>query len=344
MAYRLLGIRRDVLFPAHTVRRAPPLNADDPGSRLSFMRREDTIAECSLCHVKRALVSPFGIVMKGGLVLTESLSPFRQGQREAPTFYRKMLLGRVTPVGGRCVAAHNGFYANYYHWTVEAIPRLFSIRERLAGAKLLLGQDVQPFHRATASLFQMAGIVPIGHDELALAEDLLVPSHTASFQQNNAEVVTGMGAYFRARVPDDRREFRDFHSVYLRRGGSQKRRLVNEEEVIGILTGGGFKVVELEGMDVPAQVNLFRHVRNLAAVHGAGLSNMIYMEPGGLVLSLINEHHPDSAFHHLACALRHRSVVLQCATAGPLDRDVKYLDMKADPAAVRSCLDRFMAR
>jgi capsular polysaccharide biosynthesis protein len=115
---------------------------------------------------------------------------------------------------------------------------------------------------------------------------------------------------------------------------------VNQAEVVELLNRYGFRAVCLEQLTIPQQVNLFRHVRNLVSVHGAGMANMIFMEPGGAVIDLINEHHRDASFFNLACAAGHRQVVLQCVTVGNIHRKAAIYDMAADISRLKHYLEQ----
>jgi capsular polysaccharide biosynthesis protein len=77
--------------------------------------------------------------------------------------------------------------------------------------------------------------------------------------------------------------------IFLNRKGST-RRLMNEAEVRAILESHGFEEVFAEDYSVQEQIDLFSGVRYLVALHGAGLTNIIYRR--GVPLSLL-ELYPD---------------------------------------------------
>jgi len=335
-------MRQESLYPALTIRRRPPVNHDDPACDLSFLRREDTCPPGFVCEMRHAFVSPFGIVFRNGRVVRESVYPGSIHGRNAPTFYKKILLGCFRRIRGQCVVMHNPFYGNYYHWTVEALPRLFSVKDRIRDAKVFLGPDPQPFHAQTLELFSAAGIESIPRSDLALVEDLLMPSHAGVNPVCHEGLISEMGAWLRQRAQGDANSVPGGRNVYLMRGAGRDRRLINEDEVVSLLSGYGFEAVLAEDLTVTQQIRLFAGVKNLVAVHGAGLANMIYMPPGGLVVALINEKHRDPAFFNLAGACHHDIVLLQSRTHGTIHRKIARYDMIADLGKlehyVRKCL------
>lgn len=72
-----------------------------------------------------------------------------------------------------------------------------------------------------------------------------------------------------AAVPSDRRLFLD-------RGPSHSRSLTNMSELLPILRAEGFEIVDMDGLDLHAQMALFGSARLVVANHGAALTNLVY--------------------------------------------------------------------
>lgn len=338
----LVSVKKDPLYPATMLRQPPPANSDDSGCDFSFIPLESFYEAAFVCELRRAFVSPGGVVFQNGFVLTESVYNLTRQVRNAPTFYKKILLGRVRRVPGLAFVMHNPYYTNYYHWTLEALPRIFVIRERIRNASLILGPMQRPFHEETLAFFQFPRTVRLALGEVAYSQQLLLPMHLCPFPQHNEKVIVQMGAWFRQNNKLDPARFSEYGNLYVQRGSDKLRRLVNEDEVIKLAEQFGFKCLRMEGMTVPEQIALFSNVKNLLAVHGAAASNMIYMQPGGVFFDLINEHHHDAAFHNLTCAFRHTSVIQQCRTVGDRDRAPKKYDIHVDIERLARNLERFM--
>ncbi len=63
------------------------------------------------------------------------------GNKNALTFFKKIAMGKFRRVSGDCLVAHNAYYDNYYHWTLEALPRIYSMREYTKGLTLLIHEN-----------------------------------------------------------------------------------------------------------------------------------------------------------------------------------------------------------
>lgn len=119
--------------------------------------------------------------------------------------------------------------------------------------------------------------------------------------------------------------------IFVSRAGAEERHVVNEEGVMGSLSGRGFEAYRLEKMSFPNQVRLFAGADTIVGPTGAGLINMIYAEETDVVTlfgSLVNACYPV-----LADTLGFGNAIMRCRP--------NALDMSADPQKLQRLLDRF---
>ena len=74
--------------------------------------------------------------------------------------------------------------------------------------------------------------------------------------------------------------------LYITRRRETLRRVDNEDQVIETLDRYDFKVVDPGALSFQDQVRLFSRCRALVSVHGAGLTNCLFMPERGRVLEL----------------------------------------------------------
>jgi capsular polysaccharide biosynthesis protein len=300
------------------VSRKPPVNYEEFSGDRSFIQLKEYIEPTYLCEMRNALVSPYGMVLRNGRVVAESVYSMFTGNRNALTFYKKIALGKVRRVAGDCLVVHNAYYDNYYHWTLEALPRLYSVREYAKDLTLLIHEKTRPFIEDYLAYFPFKDIVRVKDDEVILARKLWLPTHTARGLSHHERLVREMAAYLKARVPYDPAEHGP-EKVFISRQSAAYRQAVNEPEVYSLFREHGFERIRLEDLKLTEQINLFRNVKMLSGIHGAGFSNLIYADGAEHLIDIIHERHAQNAFYTLAAALGVDYTRLECRGTGKTD-------------------------
>jgi capsular polysaccharide biosynthesis protein len=121
---------------------------------------------------------------------------------------------------------------------------------------------------------------------------------------------------------------------------------VNADEVIPILAKYGFRIFEPEKYSFLEQVFIFSQVKFLVGEHGAGLTNLMFMDKGASVLELhkarTNDlNHPSAAFWYLAHAAGVNYYHQICDTHGR--EDYFEGDYVIDPAMLDRNLELMLA-
>ena len=82
-------------------------------------------------------------------------------------------------------------------------------------------------------------------------------------------------------------------NIMLMRKKGGVRSVSNYNEIVVWAESNGFKVVIAEDYSVKDQISLFAKCNTLISVHGAGMSNIVFMKKGGKVIELS----PDSGYN-----------------------------------------------
>ncbi|NJM35167.1 MAG: glycosyltransferase family 61 protein [Rhodomicrobium sp.] len=72
--------------------------------------------------------------------------------------------------------------------------------------------------------------------------------------------------------------------MFLSRGDAKQRRLINEDGIMMLASFNGFERFEAHAGNHAEQVRRFAEADAVIAVHGAGLTNMLFMRPGATVI------------------------------------------------------------
>jgi capsular polysaccharide biosynthesis protein len=99
-----------------------------------------------------------------------------------------------------------------------------------------------------------------------------------------AERAARLGAVMRGYY--DQPSPRGGERMFFSRGAEKARRLTNEAELEAIAARHGFTRFEAVSGNHPEQVRRFANADAIIAVHGAGLTNLIFAQPGTAVMEL----------------------------------------------------------
>ena len=180
------------------------------------------------------------------------------------------------------------------HWLMEDLPLFISVLESNLDSTVLVSRNPPKFvsdllHTLDREIVYLDG--PVRVDSLVFIQknqdsgwphprDLEILNHFAPF-----EAVKSKGAQSK--------------NIYASRRGS-KRSPMNEIEIENLFKGHGFEVHQMEKLNLFDEIRLMSETLRLAGVHGSGLSNIIWMPPGGTMLDIVNNNYWTEAGHRLA--------------------------------------------
>ncbi len=112
-------------------------------------------------------------------------------------------------------------------------------------------------------------------------------------QDKNLRVPQWSCAFLRGLfLPVETREksFSKAERIYISRKKASNRRIINEQEVINLLEKFAFKTITIESISVAQQASLLANSQVIVATHCAGLTNLVFGNPGTKVIEIF---HPE---------------------------------------------------
>ena len=196
-----------------------------------------------------------------------------------------------------------GNIENYFHWMMDLIGRAVPLTEADTSV-MLLPQPRNPFQQEGMPLLGIGE-----HPTLLLTETTRVSCDRLHFLPElsgggfnpHGAIATVFDRVREAAIgpapyPQNRR-------IYVSRGDTKQRPLLNETAVIDIMTAFGFEVISLTGRSFQDQARIFASASHIVAPHGAGLVNLLFCQPGTKVLELHMDAYVHWAFRRI-CGLR----------------------------------------
>lgn len=234
----------------------------------------------------------------------------------------------------------NEWTHGYFHWLTEALTRIEMARLSSVEGEVLLPAEYRKFSFIGQSLDYLR--IPYQHlsaHRLTVVRELVLPYSEIVTGNYNCFLLASLAARFRLAAESEltispvagRR-------VWVSRARANKRKIANEEELRPILAAHGFEVVNLEDSTFSEQVELFRHTSIIAGLHGAGLTNMLFMPAGAKVVEIRRRGDTNSnCYYSMASSLKLSYYYL---LADPLSADHHADDCLLPTAALHNLLEQ----
>lgn len=207
----------------------------------------------------------------------------------------------------------------YYHHTIEFLSALAVAEKTGIGVDLplVVNDDLAPFQLEQLELlgYPESRLIRVRADQPTRFRRLTVPSRLV---QGGRWIDPILARWYRERLgaPLSSNHLRS-RRLYLSRQGTERRRVVNEEEVTALLLRHGYSAVAPEQLSVREQIDLFAGASHIVAATGAALTNMVFAPAGARIVALYNRHlvqgGGDIYFDALATACGHRFLKIECA-------------------------------
>jgi capsular polysaccharide biosynthesis protein len=254
------------------------------------------------------------------------------------------------PHDGRPLAlVHNQWTGtNFYHWLVDALPRLVLLQASHPTSRLVMPTPIAGFVRESAAALGFKELLPLEAGQTLVNADLLVPDHVTAPGYQHPALLQQVRTQLLAGLCGSEPLSRPHRRVYASRRSQRVRRLLNEEAIEAILGQYGYELIEFEKFSFVEQIKLMTETERFVSIHGAGLTNMLFLPPAARVGELLNmdkmvvkqnKDFENLIYFRMASALQLPYYCLPCAAAGyePL---VNEAHIRVDVAAFEQLLRR----
>jgi capsular polysaccharide biosynthesis protein len=291
------------------------------------------------------LMGPFGfVVLPHGLLIRQSAVNLNGASLEyALGHFKGQLPGAHIPwaaADGPVFSANGYSTNNYFHFLTDALGQLHW-RARvpaLASAKLIISgypreaEALMPFMGAAQAA---AGIT---QNQMQPSDGTLLFCRKVIFPKRDTGMSPWKAAYLRDKFGVTGKQ-RGARRIYVNRGGAPRRRVLNEAAVEKLLAGYGFESVNPGALSFTDQVALFADAEIVVGAHGAGLTNAVFMAPGGAVVELTHDKRVVWTYHEVAGAAGlNYACIVGDAVVNDKNDDVLFADFSAELDALETAV------
>lgn len=247
-----------------------------PDSYPPLFRREKAFDAKHVYFLRDVIVSPESGISwtPTGRVLQESLGSLQRMMGWGDVLYELLLPQDKEPIEETVIACPD---TGYFHWLLEIMPNVLDALEIEPEARIL----ISPKH---AKYVTNALNILLG--EKAVKERCIVrtgPQVCSHFLMPACEAFSGFVHPRNVKMLRKAFQLKEKDKTsgpggkfYISRRGVPKRAVANEKELEDTLGKIGFEIVRLERLSFFEQIELMSRASVIVAMHGAGLSNIIW--------------------------------------------------------------------
>jgi capsular polysaccharide biosynthesis protein len=279
-----------LISKAYTINRHFPVNYKK--GELDFCRAEFSYVtnDIVLSTFKNVLISKSGCIYTDfyKIVRDSLLTPSRikfayLHLAKSLLFKKKITLND----NEQYLVAFDGFTSGQYHWFCDFLPRIIALGEQTKDFVLILPLTQYNKTMAIEILdllkIKFKDILYIKEDEYFICKQCFMVSHPCITGRTDdvqmRKVKTLIDTHIVSKIKDEPAN----GLLYISRVNSKYRHLLNEAELMPMLKDHGFTIVRFEEHSFMEQVQLAANSKVMMGLHGAGLTNMIFMKPDSLV-------------------------------------------------------------
>lgn len=284
-----------------------PLNVPDKQKWIFEKRSVYTFPKLKTLEKKNVFLTHYGITLKYLMPIKRTLpNAWGFGKPNAGfifQFYRKVLEIYLVCKFGKSLKAvalddrKNYLFIytpwfGYFSWVTESLPRILEVRHRHKELTLILPESYSKLSFVMKSLELFPDlkheIIPDGiHMKIP---KIVIPELKPFTYTFDPDTMQKYRAQMWAYIKNMQFDIPTFDKIYVSRKKAKNRKLLNEKDVLNLLSEYGFQEVTFEKYSFYEQVYLMRNCKVLTGVHGAGFANIAFMSDNTALIELIKEY------------------------------------------------------
>lgn len=237
---------------------------------------------------------------------------------------------------------------SFYHWMYDVLPGIHLLKKS--------GMDLEsidyfvfnschlPYQKQTLEILGIPEhkIIQSVDKPYIQAKKLIVPA--PNFFQNKTATPEWICNFLKQQfVPEAAKTITANRRIYISRENAVSRNVVNQDELMQSLESLNFETVVLESLTISEQAELMASASVVLAPHGAGLSNIVFCQPGTKIIELFAPTYVPPCYRIISnvCGLEHYYLIGELV-ADKTEEDLTHLgllDMRIDINNLMSLLE-----
>jgi hypothetical protein len=223
--------------------------------------------------------------------------------------YNYFALPGPTRLAGNWTSLIGRFHGSYFHWLLDALPRLACLDEFPSDTGILIPAKVRSYEHDSLRLLDLLSRTRETDERHLEIETYYFSGPTAMTGVSNPYAVRYLRTHL---IPHGIPPKTPQPNLFITRKG-KTRGLANELQVARYFEQRDWTVADLEELSFPEQIGLFRQAKAICGSHGAALTNLLWCDAGTKVFEIFAHNFLNGCYETIAglCNLNHRYLILE---------------------------------
>ncbi len=183
----------------------------------------------------------------------------------------KKILNNNTYLPKNCILVHDRNSSGYFHWITDTLPKVVYAKKNhknltiILPSKLKINFIISSLKRLKVKYFFLKKNTNYKFKKLTYIGSLYPSGNPRKKNINDLKKAMNL-------------KYRNYKRIYISRNKSGRRRIINEQNLIDLLKNYNFKILYSEKISFNKQLEIFSSAKFIIGLHGAGLTNLIWMK------------------------------------------------------------------
>lgn len=278
--------------------------------------------------IPNAYINSNGYIFKSFRPVKETVSFRHRDSVSLKNVLSNFLSKKKIRISEPAISIMSGWNDNFYHFTLESLPKLYVLRKHIDSATIIFPQNLKQFHKEWTEILGLKNVTYLNSNEIVKTPLAISSTFTSRDLNHHNLVIPEFRDWILSKVEST--DVTIFKKIFIGRKNSSHRRLLNLDKVKSFLEKKGFTYLEMEDYDLKQQIRLFAGADEIVCLHGAALTHLCFAKPNTLVIDLIHEDFYQWCYLKLAKILKINYLQLRCAGDAESELLPGYRDIEVD--------------
>jgi hypothetical protein len=204
-------------------------------------------------------------------------------------------LSRPVFLPGKWTSVVGTWSQGFYHWWTDVLPRLEMLSIFPGDVGILVRGPLRSYQKESLEMLGLLDQIRETPENHLIVEEYYFSSPVGMTGCTNPRSVRWLREKFLRHASSRSTPSRFFVSRE-----SKTRGIANQKEIGAYLQSSGWSVVDLEKLTVAEQIAHFKNADTVIAEHGAGLTNILWCNPGCRILELCADNFLNGCYEGIA--------------------------------------------